>query len=100
MSPTATPPPLPCMAYMSFAHFRHLIDAAHIVNLILHSLGAGHLTFQELFAGVFLEECLMCDRTMQVVNHELEYWLDLFFGIAGEMSKRGVLQAKVSETQG
>ena len=96
MSPIATPPPLPCAVYTSFAHLRHLIDADSIVSKSAQLFLNIHLTFEELLACILLEECFMCYRTMEVVEHELENWLDLFFSVAGEMSESGVLSAKIS----
>ena len=38
----------------------------------------------------------MCYRTVEVVEHELKNWLDLFFSVAGEMSESDILSAKIS----
>ena len=51
----------------------------------------GQLTFEELLACVFLKEGFMCDRTCQVVNHELEDGLDLFLVVTSIVSQRRVL---------
>jgi hypothetical protein len=51
----------------------------------------GRLTFEELLACVFLEEGFMCDRTCQVVDHELEDGLDLFLIITSIVSQCRVL---------
>jgi len=49
------------------------------------------LTFEELLACIFLEERFMCDRTCQVVNHELEDGLDLFLIVTSIVSQCRVL---------
>lgn len=51
----------------------------------------GRLTFEELLACVFLEERFMCDRTCQVVNHELEDWSDLFLIVTSIVSQCCIL---------
>jgi hypothetical protein len=51
-----------------------------------------HHTFKELLAGVFLEKSFVCDRSMEIVKHKLEHWLNLLFCITGEVSKEGVLR--------
>jgi hypothetical protein len=55
---------------------------------------AHYLTFQELLACIFLEECFVSNRTVEIVKHKFENGLDLLFRIIGEMGQGGVLRAK------
>ena len=50
------------------------------------------LTFQELLACVFLEESLMSDRSLKVVDHEIEDWSDVILRIPSKLSQSCVLQ--------
>ena len=63
------------------------------IMLVLHCVRhkrVGH-TLEELLACVLLEERLMSDRSCKIVNHELEDWLDLLFGVASIVSQSRVL---------
>lgn len=49
-------------------------------------------TFHELLAGILLEECLMGDRAVQIVDHQVEDGEDLFFSVTGIMGKGCILE--------
>lgn len=49
------------------------------------------LTFQELLARILLEESFMSDRSLKIVNHEVEDRSDLFLAIPSELSQGRVL---------
>lgn len=53
--------------------------------------GSDLLTLQELLACVFLEESLMGDWTRQVVDHELENWLDFSLIVSSVVRQRSIL---------
>lgn len=53
--------------------------------------GTAKHTLEELLACVLLKERLMSDRACKIVNHELEDWLDLLFGVASIVSQSRVL---------
>jgi hypothetical protein len=40
------------------------------------------LTFEEFLAGIFLKECFVADGAVQIVNHQPEDRVDLFFVVA------------------
>ena len=48
-------------------------------------------TFEELLAGILLEECFVGHGFMEVVNHELEDRLNLLFRVASIMRQGGIL---------
>jgi hypothetical protein len=54
-------------------------------------------TFEELLAGIFLEECFMYNWTVKVVKHELENRLDLFLSVPRVVCQSGVLIAQSVE---
>lgn len=49
-------------------------------------------TLQELLAGVLAEEGVVLDRTVEVVDHELEDGLDLLLGVASVGGKSSILR--------
>ena len=42
-------------------------------------------TLQKLLACVFAEEGVVLDRTSEVVNHQLEDWLNFLLSVSGVM---------------
>jgi len=50
------------------------------------------LTLHEFLAGIFAEECIVDDRSGEVVHHELEDRLNVLLCVAGIMCQSGVLQ--------
>ena len=52
------------------------------------------LTFQELFARILFEECLMYDRTVKIVKHKLKDGLNLPFGITRVMCQGSILKVQ------
>lgn len=48
-------------------------------------------TLEEFLASILLEESFVDDGTGEVVNHQLEYWLDRLFGITSIVSQGWVL---------
>lgn len=48
-------------------------------------------TLEEFLASILLEESFVGDGAGEVVNHQLEYWLDRLFGIASIVSQGWVL---------
>jgi hypothetical protein len=62
-----------------------------IVSKCLARLGDMH-TFQELLAGVLLEQRLVSDWSVQVVDEELEDGLDFLLSVASELSECLVLR--------
>jgi hypothetical protein len=54
-------------------------------------------TFEELLAGIFLEECFMYNWTVKVVKHELKNRLDLFLSVPRVVCQSGVLIAQSVE---
>src|SRR5438046_1111478 len=48
-------------------------------------------TFEEFLAGIFLEECFMSNRTMQVIDHQVKHWKNLLFCIASIVRESCIL---------
>lgn len=49
-------------------------------------------TLHKLLAGILLEKCLMLDRSDQVINHQMENWKHLLFGVIREVDKVCILR--------
>ena len=58
------------------------------------------LTLQELLAGVLAEEGVVNNRTVKVVDHELEDRLDVTLGVAGVVGKGGVPLTTLKDSTG
>lgn len=62
------------------------MDAVDSVSYVLACLEPpAWLTFEELFAGILLEECLVDDGLMQIIKHKLKDRLNLLLAVAGKM---------------
>jgi hypothetical protein len=53
-------------------------------------------TLKEFLASVFLEECFMSNRTMQVIDHQLKHWKNLLFCITSIVRESGILSMLAS----
>lgn len=50
------------------------------------------LTLQELLACILLEECFMCNRAGEIVNHKLEDRLNLSLIVTSIVSQGSILR--------
>jgi hypothetical protein len=54
-------------------------------------IDTNQLTLEELLGRVFLEQCLMSDRSLEVIDEKVEDRQNLIFGIAGELGQSSIL---------